>query len=289
MTDNNTLNFSPIILGSTTLDENIIQGKRFKKIGGVPVYAGLTYKKLGPDPRIITNFAENDRCIPEFFNFQGISLTNGPSRHTTRFINEYHKDGHRAQQLLSAACPILPEQLLEMGNKMKHIHLGPLHPFDIDPSVYRLELDTELVTLDIQGLTRCIENSEVKQTVSHDIIDALKAAQIIKADNIELAMMLKYLNGTIPEIMTRFHLQEIVETRANSGGLVHTPNGTIAYSARRKKRIIDTTGSGDVFFAAYLVTRFYNNQDIQTACEFAAGIAARHIEGNFLPLNAKFF
>ena len=55
----------------------------------------------------------------------------------------------------------------------------------------------------------------------------------------------------------KLELNEIVETLADAGGRIHTLENTIAFSAHPKKQIIDTTGAGDVFFAAYLFSRIY--------------------------------
>jgi sugar/nucleoside kinase (ribokinase family) len=54
------------------------------------------------------------------------------------------------------------------------------------------------------------------------------------------------------------------------------------YAAEGIETRTDPTGAGDVFFAAYLLSRFFRNQDIAQACRYAAGIAARQVEGRYI-------
>jgi len=46
----------------------------------------------------------------------------------------------------------------------------------------------------------------------------------------------------------------------------------------------DSTGAGDVFFAAYITSRFLKQMKISEACRYAAKIAAKQVEGKFISL-----
>ncbi|MBN2103397.1 hypothetical protein JW835_05075 [bacterium] len=276
-------NPSLLILGSATLDENIIDGKRFRKIGGVPVYAGFTFKKLGYPPSIISNIAETELNIRQFFKKQEIPVRSGLTDKTTTFINEYNRD-QRTQQMPCCAMPVRPEQITGSWKNITHLHLGPLHPDDLAPDIYLLDPGSRLVTLDIQGLTRSIKQNQVIQEVSPAIKDALNQACIIKADDSELNLTCQYLNLSIRKLIKQYQVNEIVETLADAGGKIHTIEKSMTFSAHPKKQIKDTTGAGDVFFAAYLFSRIYKKEPISSACRFAAMIAARHIEGNWLQI-----
>jgi sugar/nucleoside kinase (ribokinase family) len=48
------------------------------------------------------------------------------------------------------------------------------------------------------------------------------------------------------------------------------------------KTPVDPTGAGDVFLAAYIVSRFVNQKDIPDACIYAAKIAARQVAGKYI-------
>jgi sugar/nucleoside kinase (ribokinase family) len=51
------------------------------------------------------------------------------------------------------------------------------------------------------------------------------------------------------------------------------------------KKPVDPTGSGDVFLAAYIVSRFVDKKDIPDACIYAAEIAARQVEGKYITID----
>ena len=48
---------------------------------------------------------------------------------------------------------------------------------------------------------------------------------------------------------------------------------------------VDPTGAGDVFFAAYITSRFSNKLPVQEACRYAARIAAQQVEGDYIKIN----
>ena len=86
--------------------------------------------------------------------------------------------------------------------------------------------------------------------------------------------------------MTRFKIEESVVTLGKNGGFVHTRNGeTFQYAAAPVNSAFDPTGAGDVFFAAYIVSRFSDRMHIPEACRYAARIAARQVEGNYITIN----
>ena len=83
--------------------------------------------------------------------------------------------------------------------------------------------------------------------------------------------------------MNRFKIEESVVTLGENGGFVQTQHGEIIeYTADTVNSPIDPTGAGDVFFAAYIVSRFSNQIQIPDACRYAARIAAHQIEGKYI-------
>ena len=84
--------------------------------------------------------------------------------------------------------------------------------------------------------------------------------------------------------MQQFKIEQSVVTLGAKGGFVQTSGGDkIRYDSGRLEAQGDPTGAGDVFFAAYLVNHVFNRMKILDACQSAARIAARQIEGNFIP------
>ncbi|MCK4623220.1 MAG: hypothetical protein KAT62_13505 [Desulfuromonadales bacterium] len=59
----------------------------------------------------------------------------------------------------------------------------------------------------------------------------------------------------------------------------------IHYEAKSINKLVDSTGVGDVFFAAYLVHRFLKAKNMVEASKCAAKVAARQIEGKYITSN----
>jgi sugar/nucleoside kinase (ribokinase family) len=75
-------------------------------------------------------------------------------------------------------------------------------------------------------------------------------------------------------------------TAGHKGGFVQTVKaGQISYPAAKVSSNEDPTGAGDIFLAAYVIGRFLKQQSIADACEYAAKLAARQIEGKYIKPN----
>ncbi|MBN1779663.1 hypothetical protein JW948_00925 [bacterium] len=272
---------SILIAGSATRDENIVRGARYHKIGGVPVYAGLTWRLCGVKTLIVSNIADRDEPVHRLFSGLGFDLPSGTTQRTTSFINSYDGD-NRSQSMPHAAETIMPDQIIGAWGETAHIHLGPLHPQDLSPDIYGLDFGSRLVFLDVQGLTRAVRHGRIVPAVFPEIEKALTAAHFIKTDESELNLILEYLQIPVTRMASMFHIQEIIETRAHTGGVVHSSDASYFFDAAPKQEIIDTTGAGDVFFAAYLNERIFHHKNIQESCKQAARLAAHHIEGQWI-------
>ena len=96
-------------------------------------------------------------------------------------------------------------------------------------------------------------------------------------------MVVEYFQQELSEIMKGFDIEEAVISSGSKGGRVETITGEkFEYRAAMPDRVSNPTGAGDVFFAAYLLSREVNNLDISSACRYAAGIAARQVEGRYI-------
>ena len=274
------------VVGSTTIDEIVSPDQRMKKIGGATAYAGVTYCRHAVNTVIITNLAPADQTIIKRLEREKLTVFNGKTDRTTHFIN--HIDGDfRRQEVFNRARPILLRHLLPALKHTDGLHLSPLHPDDIE-----MKILTELpyiglkVFVDIQGYTRKVLKKDVLAAVSRHLPDALKAADIIKATESEIKIVLDFFQMDLPKIMKSFGIKEAVITMGAKGGRVETQNGEKHYyAATRIDSVSDPTGAGDVFFATYLLSRFIRNQKIAGACRYAADIAARQVEGKFIAVD----
>ena len=271
------------IVGSTTIDKIITEDHSFLKLGGVTTYAGITYRRHGIPAFIISNIAEQDLEVIRKLHAEDILVFSAKSDVSTYFVNHSWGD-IRYQELLQQAGPIRIGQIQAIFNRVDGLHLGPLHPLDIEAGVLRSLHDSNLrIFLDVQGYTRKVKNKKVYRSVSVQMAAGLALAHIAKANEAEYHAILAFYQMTLAELMHCFKIEEFVVTLGDKGGFVQKQSGeTFHYDTALIKTPVDPTGAGDVFLAAYIVSRFADRKDIPDACIYAAEIAARQVEGKYI-------
>jgi len=273
-----------LIIGSATIDRVEQHGISAVKMGGVVTYAGITFRKHGLHTTALSNIAAQDVALFRILRQQDIQLFNGVTKTTTRFVNCVDGDG-RWQEMPVRAAPINAGQLQYAIRGVDHIHLGPLHPLDVEREILRLAPRKGIwVTLEVQGYVRRVEKGKVRPGISEDLHEALLACTVFSAERTELQVILDAYQMRVDELMNAYKLSEIVVTNGSEGGCVVLMSGeVVSYKARRVNHVVDTTGAGDVFFAAYLVSRLHQRRSVRIACKHAALVAARHVQGRYIP------
>jgi len=271
------------IVGSTTIDRIIAEDHSVLKLGGVTTYAGITYRRHGLPVFIVSNIAEQDLEIMAKLRAEEILVFSAKSDLSTTFVN-YNRDDTRCQKLLQQAGSIKIGQIQSIFDSVDGLHLGPLHSLDFEAGVLRSLHNSNLkIFLDVQGYTRMVKNKKVYRSVSAQMTAGLTLARIAKANETEYNAILAFYQMTSAELVHCFEIEEFVVTMADRGGFVQKQNGeTFHYDAARIKTPVDATGAGDVFLAAYIVSRFVDKKDIPDACRYAAKIAAQQVAGKYI-------
>jgi hypothetical protein len=114
------------------------------------------------------------------------------------------------------------------------VHLGPLHPADIDMDAINLRNDPNLyVILDVQGYVRSARNQIVYPIVSKKLSDALITAHIIKANKVKYNAILDFYQVDLIELMSRFKIEEFIVRLREKGGFVQKRTGEKIHIEKR--------------------------------------------------------
>ena len=277
------------LVGSTTIDKIVHRDRSWFKIGGATTYAGITYSRHGIRTLAITNIAKCNPEIVKKLRKEKIRVASGQTEVTTHFIN-YLKNDNRRQKITQRAAPISCRQIQDKLKSVAWVHLGPLHPSDIDiQAIKSLNRRHLYVILDTQGLVRSVKKEIVYPAVSTHLTDALRISNLVKANNREYKAIVDFYQVDLSELMRRFKIEEFIVTSGKNGGFIKTIYGeTVQYKAYKANKtaaamsIEDVTGAGDIFLAAYVIGRILNRQMIAEASQYAAKLVARQIGGNYI-------
>jgi len=275
------------VIGSLTIDEIRVNLETTRRVGGVVTYSGLTFRRLGIETTVVTRVSGSNQELLQALRREGISVLGRKSAQTTRFINAVSEDG-RNQIILSHADPI---EFADASYSLRpdvHVHLGPLHPDDIDPKlVGHVRSQVRSVSLDVQGYVRRISEGRVVEGVHDTLALALKGMSVVKADARELELILSFFNLDEVALLERFEIEELIVTDGSRGGRVSSRrNPPYVYPAPLVREGGDAVGAGDVFCATYVTHRLFRRRTVPEACTAAARLAALHVAASFIPAEA---
>jgi sugar/nucleoside kinase (ribokinase family) len=230
--------------------------------------------------------ASKDEPILQALRREGLRVRIGTTEKTTHFVNYTDADDRR-QEVPFTAAPIKYSQIADVLEYVAFLHLGPLYPRDIEAdAIERLRGSPFPIGLDIQGYVRQIKDGIVYPAVSEHLAIAFEVSQVVKASLEELNLVLDSYRISLADLMTSFNIEEFIVTMGSKGGFVRRINGEeLYYSAKSLAKLVDPTGAGDVFFAAYLFSRFFKAKDLADASKLAANAAGQQVEGKYITTN----
>lgn len=232
--------------------------------GGAAAYCGLTAVALGCRAGVVTSAAAEDdwgAAFPELAVAQVLSPA------TTIFENVYTPAG-RVQTLHAVAGRLLAEHVPAAWTRAPIVHLGPIAN-EIDPGVIALFSDST-VGVGPQGwLRRWDEHGRVSPTAWDDAPAVLPLAAVTFLSEEDLL---------VPAMLDEYRrlARVLVLTQGERGCTVFCHGEARSFAAPAVE-VVDPTGAGDIFAAAYLVRFHQTDGNLWVAAEFANAIAAQAI------------
>ena len=234
------------------------------QLGGTAAYAALTARALGLRVGILSSFNEKDISLKALEDIPIIVI---PSKETTTFSNLERTTG-RQQILHQHAEKIDFEKVPEIWRRSTIIHLAPIAqemafqlPAGFSPALLGLTPQGWLRGWDAEGRVSPRKWSQAEASLNQ------ASAAVLSIEDIE----------DDEELIEEFSLASrvLALTEANEGARLYWNHDLRRFPAPQKK-MVDTTGAGDIFAAAFFV-RLHSTRDPWEAARFATCLASQSI------------
>ncbi len=236
------------------------------RLGGTAAYAALTARNLGRKVAVVTSAGAD----LEFKDcFRGVELLCLPSRTTTTFVNVYSFE-QRYQHIRSVADTIPTDSIPATWTRSPIVHLGPIVA-EFDEEMIGL-FPSSLLGLTPQGwLRRWDEGGRVSPRSwprAEEFLPRVDALLVSEEDMAgEASTLRSYLR--LPRLA--------LVTQGSRGATLYHGRGETHHFPARATEVVDPTGAGDVFAAAFLV-RLAETEDPLESARFATMAASLSVE-----------
>jgi sugar/nucleoside kinase (ribokinase family) len=232
-------------------------------LGGTAAYAALTARTMGLRVGMITQCStQTDLSI-----FDDITIINLPGDVTTTF-EIITSPASRTLFLQNLAPQIEALQIPESWKQTPIVHLGPIAQ-EIDPAFVRM-FPNSLVGLTIQGWLRGWDGEGRVQ-----LTEWPEARFVLEQANAAV-LSIEDVNGDeirIEEMMSSIRVLAVTE---GAEGVRLYWNGDLRRFRAPAKEVVNTTGAGDIFAAAFFIRLQYTHNPWEAA-RFATQMATASV------------
>ena len=268
------------IIGS--LSEDVIlfphAKQHVKQVGGGIYYASLTLANLYAQVVAVPFLSKQDEAMLASFRHSSIELNPEWTTETTKYQTTYEDAAQTKQQrqlLKRAICAELSATTINRLLLSDGILITPLSPNELATSFYHeLRKSTQgMIAIDVQGFTRGrkMDPPNVRECLANNV-------DIVKGDESELIMVAGRSNvkDAMVEICS-WGAKEVLATAADQGAWLLTNGRLEKIQPFNIENIVDATGCGDAFLAAYLLSRVAGKTP-KAAANYAAWVGAKNAE-----------
>ena len=242
--------------------------------GGTVTYSSLAAQKLGLQAAVVTACAPEDEGLLAPLREAGVWVRAVPSPVTTTFSNTYDATGRRVQVIGGQARMLHLGDVPEAWRAAAIAHLGPIAQ-ELPPELAGQLSPGRLLGITPQGWLRSWdERGHVTQSAV-----PVPPALVHLPDSTVLVLSIEDL-GYSPDLVSSYvKLAELtVVTRGVEPAYIYR-HAALTEAPAMPARVVDLTGAGDVFAAAFFI-RYAETSDPTQAARFAHAAAACAIEGH---------
>lgn len=236
-------------------------------LGGTGAYSAITASRLGMQVCLVTRAASTLNLASLL---PGVWIHHVPDTCTTTFENVY-AEGERIQWIRKIARPLQVEDVPDAWRDAPIVHLAPIA--QETPHDMGAVFNAELIGATPQGWIRTWDDEgRVSYTPLAEPEKVLSDIDILVFSPEDIA----HDEDAVTRLAGAVRLA--VVTRAGNGCDVHVHGTVRSIPARPVDHVVDPTGAGDVFAAAFFI-RYRETRDPYKAARFANVAASFSIEG----------
>lgn len=265
------------VLGPVCRDEVVIDGKKHTNMGGIPYYVGKALQALGVSCTLFVTHAEEDReWVRE--QLKGLDVVHIFSEKTLCFRLRYSSENpdKRVHETVYAANRISPEDVVHLIEGFDYIIMGPLFYGDIDDRLFEL-LGHKRIVLGNFGMFNYAEGGMMVKRHPERAMAVMPHVKYLFLDEEEAMFVAQ--KESVPEAVgvLQRRVENVVVTMGSKGSELFLGKKHLCIAAFPPRRIVDPTGAGDVFLAAF-IAGLELFDDPQRVGSFAAMAATVSIE-----------
>ncbi|WP_405304667.1 PfkB family carbohydrate kinase [Methanobrevibacter sp.] len=263
-----------VVIGPVTNDLVVIGEQEFQKVGGATYYQSFVFEKFYKDYLAIVNCSDSD-LVNDFPNSDKVKVVLKDDTHY--FVNRYPFEDNldiREQSSNFADIPILRSDLENiLPDEIDGFVLNPLNRYDFPAETIEFLKSFDVpIFLSIQGFLRLPgiqinENYTIKLDNFGELSGILSGVTAIFLDEAEANI----IDGC-------FDVDEMVITNGSHGSRI-VSEGEIKIEAVKCENVVDTTGCGDTYMAAYISKRL-TDISIEKSGRFASKIASEKLKNH---------
>lgn len=275
-----------VVLGPATEDIIIKNGMKESKVGGATFFQAFVYEALNIDYLAIVNLSNLD-IIDKFPDKNKVIALLKEDTHF--FINEYPNEDNldlRVQLSNFANIPIFVDELKPILDKIDKIDafvINPLNQYDFPRETMDYLKNFKVpIYLSIQGFLRKKDSLENNDGYNGILLDKNSNIQAIVNDTSGI-----FLDENEFDIMfedndfSSCNVGEIIVTNGSKGSRIisNINDNEIIIEPVEQKYIVDSTGCGDTYMAAYISKKLEAKSSLE-AGNFASLIASEKLSSD---------
>ena len=274
------MNHTLCCIGYITRDKIVTPSNTVYMPGGTAFYFAKAVSRIGADNFLLVSaLAEEDKAVAEDIAREGIEVKWVPTTHSHTFENIYGDNpNERRQRVTAQADPFRVEDLKDV--KADIIHLGTLLAGDFSPEVIRHLAARSILSADVQGFLRKVEDEKVFPADWVEKRKALKYIHTLKANESEMEVLTGCSEPHEAALLIAdWGVKTVLLTLGDKGSLIYSGGQFYDIPAYPTLQVVDATGCGDTYMAGYLYKRS-RGASYREAGSFAAAMCTLKLQSH---------